>query len=149
MTPSKKAVDLIKLFEGFSSKSYLCPASVWTIGYGSTMWNDGKKVKSGETITLQGAENLLLWELQQKSFVLKGLELNQNQVDAVISFVYNVGASAFGKSTLKKKMKVNPNDPTIKDEFMKWNKARVGGKMTELRGLTRRREEESNLYYEN
>jgi lysozyme len=149
MTPSKKAVDLIKLFEGFSSKSYLCPASVYTIGYGSTMWNDGKKVKSGETITLQGAENLLLWELQQKSFVLNGLDLNQNQVDAVISFVYNVGASAFGKSTLKKKIKANPNDPTIKDEFMKWNKARVGGKMTELRGLTRRREAESNLYYEN
>ena len=145
MTPSKKAVDLIKQFEGFSSKSYLCPASVWTIGYGSTMWNDGKKVKEGEKVTMQGAENLLLWDLKNRMKILFGLNLNQNQVDALSSFIYNIGIGAFGRSTIRKLIKANPNDPKIKDEFMKW----INKGSSFEKGLRRRREAESNLYYEN
>jgi lysozyme len=64
-----------------------------------------------------------------------------------LSFIYNVGIGAFTKSTLRKKIVVNPNDPTIKDEFMKWNKATVGGKLTELKGLTRRRTAEAEMYF--
>jgi lysozyme len=147
MKPSINAINLIKEFEGYKDKSYLCVASKWTIGYGSTMWNDGKAVKQGELITMQGAENLLLWELNKKINSLDGLILNQNQVDALISFVYNVGSSAFAKSTLKKKIKVNPNDESIRAEFMKWNKARVNGVLQSVKGLTRRREAEANLYF--
>lgn len=149
MIASQKCIDLIKEFEGFYTKAYLCPAGIPTIGYGSTMWNDGRKVKMGEKITKEGAELLLHWELNNKAIALKGLSINQNQADALLSFIYNLGIGAFDKSTLKKKIRLNPNDPTIRDEFMKWNKARVGGKLMELKGLTRRRIAESNLYYDN
>lgn len=148
MTTSQKAVDLIKKFEGYFSNAYLCPAGVPTIGYGSTMWSDGKKVVIGQKITLEGAEKLLMWELKNKESCLIKLNLNQNQFDALMSFVYNVGCGNLMKSTLYKKALLNPNDPTIKDEFMKWNKARVRGVLTPLKGLTRRRTEEAKLYYE-
>lgn len=148
MTTSQRAVDLIKKFEGYFSNAYLCPASVATIGFGSTMWMDGKKVQLGQKITLEGAEKLLMWELKNKESCLIKLNLNQNQFDALMSFVYNVGCGNLMKSTLYKKALLNPNDPTIKDEFMKWNKARVRGVLTPLKGLTKRRIAESNLYYE-
>jgi lysozyme len=148
MTTSKRAVDLIKKFEGFYANAYMCPASVATIGFGSTMWSDGKKVKLGEKISMENAEKLLMWELQQKEHSLNKLTLNQNQFDALISFVYNVGIGNLMKSTLYKKALLNANDITIRDEFMKWNKARVKGVLTPLKGLTRRRQEEANLYYE-
>jgi len=149
MKASQKCVDLIKEFEGFYDKAYICPAGVATIGFGSTMWNDGRKVKMGEKITKEGAEILLHWELNNKSIALMDLNVNQNQADALLSFIYNLGIGAFNKSTLRKKVKLNPNDPNIRDEFMKWNKARVAGKLVELKGLTRRRIAESNLYYDN
>jgi len=148
MIPSQKCIDLIKKYEGFEKTSYKCPAGIWTIGYGSTMWNDGKKVEAGQKITSEGAEVLLRWELKNKSSALINLTLNQNQFDALLSFIYNLGVGAFKKSTLYKKVKVNANDETIRDEFIKWNKARVNGKLVELKGLTNRRQSEINLYYE-
>ena len=148
MKASQKCVDLIKQFEGYKDKAYLCPAGVATIGFGSTMWNDGRKVQMGDKITKEGAELLLHWELNNKAVALYGLNVNQNQADAILSFVFNLGIGAFQKSTLIKKIRLNPNDPTIRDEFMKWNKARVGGKLIELKGLTRRRTAEANLYYD-
>lgn len=148
MKASQKCVELIKQFEGYKDKAYLCPAGIPTIGYGSTMWNDGRKVQMGDKITKEGAELLLHWELNNKAVVLYGLNVNQNQANAILSFVFNLGIGAFQKSTLIKKIRLNPNDPTIRDEFMKWNKARVGGKLIELKGLTRRRTAESNLYYD-
>jgi len=148
MTTSQRAVDLIKKFEGYYTDSYLCPASVPTIGFGSTMWMDGKKVELGQKITMELAEKLLLWELRNKEHCLNRLRLNQNLFDALMSFVYNVGCGNLLKSTLSKKALLNPNDVTIKDEFMKWNKARVKGVLTPLKGLTRRRTEEAKLYYE-
>lgn len=135
------------MFEGLFLKSYLCPASVVTIGWGSTMYKDGKKIKIGEVITLAQAEELLMWELNKKTIALYGLILNQNQFDACLSFIYNLGIGAFNKSTLLKKIKVNPDDATIKDEFMKWNKARVNGQLVVLKGLTNRRKSEVELYY--
>ena len=135
------------MFEGYKAKAYLCPASVVTIGWGSTMYTDGRKIKLGDTINEDQAEQLLLWELKNKSIALHGLNLNQNQFDSLLSFVYNLGIGAFAKSTLKKKILLNPNDVMIKDEFMKWNKARVSGELIELKGLTRRREAEAEMYF--
>lgn len=145
--PSQNCIDLIKKFEGLFLKSYLCPASIATIGYGSTMWNDGKKVELGQKITLEGAEILLMWELKNKANALHRLNLNQNQFDALMSFIYNIGISAFLNSTLFKKALVNQNDETIRNEFMRWNKAKVNGKMIVLKGLNNRRIAESNLYF--
>jgi lysozyme len=135
------------MFEGYKPKAYLCPASVVTIGFGSTMYTDGRKIKLGDTINEQQANELLMWELRNKAFALHGLNLNQNQFDSCLSFIYNLGIGAFAKSTLKKKILLNPNDATIKDEFLKWNKARVNGQLTELKGLTRRRIAEADLYF--
>lgn len=147
--PSQNCVEIIKQFEGFFSKSYLCPASVWTIGFGSITWMDGRRVQPNETIDMAGAEKLLLWELTKKSKFLDDMKLNinQNQFDSLCSLIYNIGEGNFSKSTLLKKIKKNPNDATIRDEFMKWNKARVKGILTELKGLTRRRTMEANLYF--
>jgi len=147
MTASQNCINLIKMFEGYKAKSYLCPASVVTIGFGSTMYTDGRKIKLGDTINEQQANELLMWELKNKSISLHGLNLNQNQFDSCLSFVYNVGIGAFTKSTLRKKILLNPNDQTIKDEFLKWNKATVDGKLIELKGLTKRRTAEAELYF--
>lgn len=147
MTPSKNCIDLVKKFEGLFLQSYYCPAQIVTIGWGSTMYKDGKKIKMGEVITLADAEDLLMWELNKKTIALHGLKLNQNQFDSCLSFIYNLGIGAFNKSTLLKKIKVNPDDATIKDEFMKWNKARVNGQLVVLKGLTNRRTAEVALYY--
>lgn len=143
MNPSINCINLIKQFEGYRSKAYLDAVGVPTIGYGSTMWNDAKKVKLGETITLDGAEKLLMWYLNKKSLILQNLNLNQNQFDALLSFIYNVGLTAFNKSTLLKKVKANPNDATIRNEFMRW----VNKGSSFEKGLTRRRKAESDLYF--
>lgn len=135
------------MYEGYKAKAYLCPAGVVTIGFGSTMYQDGKKINIGDTINEDQGNQLLMWELKNKSIPLQGLNLNQNKFDSCLSFIYNLGVGAFAKSTLKKKILINPNDPTIKDEFMKWNKARVGGQLMVLKGLTRRRVAEAELYF--
>lgn len=147
MTASQNCIDLIKLYEGYKSKAYYCPAGVPTIGYGSTMYNNGFKVKIGDVINEQEADNLLMWELKNKIVALHGLNLNQNQIDACLSFIYNLGIGAFNKSTMKKKIIVDANDSSIKVEFMKWNKARVDGQLIELKGLTKRRKSEATLYF--
>ena len=70
-------------------------------------------------------------------------DINQNQFDALVSFAFNVGTYNLKKSTLLKKVNLNPNDSTIKDEFLRWTKS--NGKT--LKGLVKRREEEANLYF--
>lgn len=147
MKTSKKGLDLIKKYEGFVSKPYLCPAGIPTIGYGATHYGDGKKVTLKDPSIDEEHASCLLnnmiisYENSVKLLVQK--HINQNQFDALVSFTYNLGAANLSKSTLLKKINANPNDKSIKDEFLKWNKA--GGK--ELTGLTRRRNEEALLYF--
>ena len=138
--------ELIKQFEGCKLVAYQCSAGRWTIGYGNTFFEDGTPVKPGDRITQERAEKLL--DIILKDFsdrVEKTIKtiLTDNQKSALLSFTYNVGIANLQKSTLLKKVNYNPNDPTIRLEFMKWNKA--SGKV--LNGLTRRREAEANLYF--
>jgi lysozyme len=70
-------------------------------------------------------------------------DINQNQFNALVSFAYNVGVANFKKSTLLKLVNANPNDPNIKNEFMKWKKANG----VVLNGLIKRRNDESNYYF--
>ena len=149
MVVSKKCIDLVKKFEGLYLKSYLCPASVPTIGYGTTRYEDGTKVKIGEVINMQRAQDLLMFELNKIASRVPALGFNQNQFDAICSFCFNVGFANFINSTMFKLMKNDINDINIKNEFRKWVKARVGGQMRILNGLVRRREAEMNLYFEN
>jgi len=139
-------LNLIKKYEGLRLSSYLCPAGVPTIGYGSTRHPNGKKVLLGEKLNSEKeATQLLLATLSPyEDAVNKHLpNINQCQFDALVAFSYNVGTGALVKSTLLKKAKANAADPSILDEFLKWNKA--GGKI--LNGLTNRRREEANLYF--
>ena len=143
-----KAIELIKHYEGLYLETYLCPAKVATIGYGTTVYPNGEKVKLGDKITKEEAVIYLEYEIKKivKSFnevrLCFNLELNEDQKDACISFIYNLGIGNFKSSTLLKKMKVDPNDPTIEQEFMKWINA--NGKP--LEGLRRRRHSEWVLY---
>ena len=143
---SAQGLAIIKKHEGLRLSSYLCPAGVPTIGYGSTRYPDGRKVILGEKLSSEKeATQLLLATLQSfEAAVNRHLpNLNQCQFDALVSFTYNVGTGAFIKSTLLKKAKVNPADPSILDEFQKW--VRGGGRV--LPGLVTRRREEANLYF--
>ena len=126
-----KGLNLIKEFEGLRLVAYKCPAGVWTIGYGHTY-----NVKEGDVITEAKATEFLLDDISNAVDIVSGstmdVELTQNQFDALVSFTYNVGVK-----------KLNPNDPTIANEFKKWIYA---GKEV-LSGLVRRRKAESELYF--
>lgn len=143
MKISSTGLDLIKRFEGFEPKAYLCPAGVLTIGYGST----GKHVTRGETITEAEATALLAKDVVEfENAVNKlGVTLTQNQFDALVAFVYNVGERNFSASTLVKRLKAGDMAGAAA-QFGVWNKARVKGVLTVLNGLTRRRAAEAALF---
>jgi lysozyme len=149
MKASINCVNLVREFEGFVATPYVCSGGVWTIGYGSTIFKDGKPVtKFTPSISVPEAEEMLVNDLWRfSSGVTKHIRkpLNQNQFDALVCFSYNVGLGNYAKSTLLKKVNANPNDITIRNEFMRWNRA--GGKV--LNGLTRRRKSEADLYFKN
>lgn len=144
---SPKGIELIKQFEGLKLKPYLCSAGVPTIGYGNTFYDDGAKVKMTDPTISEGRAVQLLY------FILSNFEkhvdtfcrddINQQQFDALVCFAYNVGTGALKSSTLLRKVNANPNDPTIRAEFLKWTRA--GGKV--LNGLVRRRTAEADLYF--
>ena len=142
MNTSPKGIALIKEFEGLRLKAYKCPGGVWTIGYGHTAC-----VKPGMVISEAQAEEYLKADLIAFERYLNGLglALNQNQFDALISLIYNIGIGNFQKSTLLRKARINANDNSIMDEFLRWvySKGRV------LPGLQRRRLREMKLYFSN
>lgn len=147
MKLNKEGYDLIKLFEGLILKPYLCSAKVPTIGYGSTFYENNKKVlMSDPPITKERADELL--KISADRFAAKVVNLvkkpiTQNQLNALTSFAYNLGSGALASSTLLKKVNVNPNDVTIRNEFLRWNKANG----VALKGLTNRRIKEADLYF--
>jgi lysozyme len=140
MRTSRTGIELIKAHEGLRLDAYICPAGVPTIGYGHTY-----NVKIGERITAEQAERFLIDDLAvvEREINRYGFDLTQNQFDALVSFVYNIGAGNFRSSTLLKRLKANPNDPDIANQFKRW--VYGGGKV--LPGLVRRRNEEAKLYF--
>jgi lysozyme len=146
MKVNAEGYALIKRFEGCRLKSYRCPAGVFTIGFGNTFYENGDKVKEGDVITQQRADELAKFIIDQFAvsitpFILK--PLNENQFSACVSLAYNIGTGGFKRSSVFKKLNINPNDPTIADSFRLWNKG--GGKV--LKGLVTRREAEIQLYF--
>lgn len=135
----KAGLDLIKSFEGLELKAYLCPAKVWTIGYGST----GPHVKQGMVITEAEAEALLRKDLARfEASVAKAVpNATQSQFDAMVSLAFNIGTAGFEKSTVARKAAAGDHSGAAA-AFALWNKG--GGKV--LTGLVRRREAEANLY---
>ena len=139
MNISQEGISLIKKFEGCELEAYQCAAGVWTIGYGST-----KDVKEGDTLTQKEADNLLLHEMQEYEGYIKELvkvPLKQNQFDALVSWVFNLGPANLKASTMLKFL--NAGDyHLIPSQIKRWNKA--SGKV--LGGLIRRREAEALMF---
>lgn len=150
---STRIVEFISSFEGFSAKPYLDISGVATIGYGATYYQDGRKVKmSDPPITLQCALDLKEFHIEETEKVVRSLvksNINQNQFDALVSWVYNLGKENLRTSTMLKKINKNPNDPSIKASWVQWNKARnpKTGKLEFSNGLNRRRHEEVAIYF--
>lgn len=140
MKASEKAYSLIRQFEGLRLTAYKCPAGVWTIGYGHT-----SGVVQGIAITKEQAEECLRQDIATAENIVNAecRNLRQCQFDALVSFVFNVGGRNFRKSTLLKKIKANPDDNSIMDEFLRW----VYSKGVVLPGLQKRRLAEMRLYF--
>lgn len=139
MNIGTKGLDLIRFFEGLELNAYQCAAGVWTIGYGHT-----KDVQEGMTISEARANEMLAEELNEYESYINGLvtvELNQDQFDAMVSWVYNLGVGNLKASTLLKVLNAGDYDG-VPAQMMRWNKA--GGKV--LEGLTKRRQAEADLF---
>lgn len=149
MKLDNKGYMLICEFEGFSSKPYLCPAKLATIGYGNTFYRDGRKVTMiDKEITKAEAFDMfkdIADKFAKKVSTCVTSPLNQNQFNSLVSFAYNVGIANFMNSTLLKRVNANHNDPDIKTQFLRWDK--VGTK--KLSGLTKRRQIEADNYFNN
>ncbi|MMZ51657.1 Lysozyme RrrD [compost metagenome] len=139
MNISDKGLKLIQSFEGFREKAYLCPAGVWTIGYGHT-----KNVYPGQVSSMHDATMRLQWDAGNAERVVRqnvNVQLSQNQFDALVSFVFNLGERNFVQSTLLKYL--NAGDyASAANQLLRWNKA--DGRV--LPGLTRRRRAEKELF---
>lgn len=140
MKASVDAYELIKQFEGLRLEAYLCPAGIWTIGYGHT-----SGVSPNSFITIQEVDEYLHRDVAAIEMQLNklNLSLRQCQWDAIVSFVFNVGIGNFKASTLLAKIRINPDDNSIIDEFLRWVYA--NGKV--MRGLQKRRLTEMKLYF--
>lgn len=142
METSERGLALIKEHEGYRDTAYRCPSGEWTIGFGHT-----SGVKEGQRCTPMDAGRWLKEDIaaaeREVSFQTQGVPLRQCQYDALVSFVFNLGAGNFRKSTLLKKARANPDNPSIRDEFGKWIYG--GGRV--LPGLVARREAEADLYF--
>lgn len=142
MKLSQRGIDLIKQFEGYSSRAYPDPATggaPWTIGYGTT-----KGVKPGMVITAQQAEKMLRDDVAKFESGVSSLitaPTTQGQFDAMVSLAYNIGLGNFGKSTLLKKHNARCYTCAA-DQFRVWNRA--NGKV--MNGLTKRRAAERQVY---
>jgi lysozyme len=140
-------LSLIKQFEGFKSKPYLCPAGAPTIGYGTTRYPNGQKVSlSDNSVSEAEAEAFLKHDVRQFELAVDAMAtdvLTQNQFNALVSFAYNLGAANLKSSTLLKKVNANSWDTSISNEFSKW----VNANGKKLPGLVTRRKAEADMYF--
>lgn len=144
MNISKNGIELIKKFEGCRLTAYRDAVGVWTIGYGWTQPVDGRKIGEGMTISIEQAERLLrrgVVSYEHDVSKIVCVPLTQNQFDALVSLVYNIGPRALSTSTLIRKLNER-NYAGAADEFLRWNRA--GPNV--LNGLARRREAERELF---
>lgn len=147
MELSQKIKQMIKNWEGCRLTAYRCPAGIWTIGYGHT----GADVTPGKRITQAEADRLFDIDIRRfadaVSAELGAAQLNNNQFDALVSLSYNIGSLFIKAPTLLRKVRANPNDLSIRAEFLKHVNARVNGVLKQLPGLVKRRTAEANHYF--
>lgn len=146
LVTSNRGVSLVKEFEGLETTAYPDPGNPvsgepWTIGYGHT-----RGVCKGDTCTEDQATEWLRGDLKDAEGAVKHLVdvvLSQNQFDALVSFVFNCGASAFGNSTLLRMLNQGSYLGAA-DQLPRWNRGASGP----LPGLVRRRAAERDLFLE-
>lgn len=139
MRTGRDGVELIRHFEGCRFDAYLCPAGVWTIGYGHTA-----DVKEGDSIDQEAAEAFLIEDLESfERDVTRLVEvpLTQQQFDALVSWTFNLGAGNLAESTLLRKLN-NYQYAEVPEQMMRW--VRAGGQV--LDGLVKRRAAEAALF---
>ena len=138
----------IKRSEGLELKAYKRKGDVWTIGYGSTYYEDNSRIKEGDVITAERAESLLKLKVEKEYLPqlkrLVKVPLNDNQLSAMLSLIYNIGAGNLRKSKLLILVNNNPNDLAIKPQWLVTN-IRVGSQFE--KGLRLRRKREVELYF--
>lgn len=142
-------LEKIKQWEGLRLTAYQDGAGVWTIGYGHTgPLLDGARIKAGVTISREEADLLLRKDLEWAQVAVDSLvkvPLNDNQFAALVSFVFNVGETAFKNSTLLRKLNEGNYD-AVPVELLRWNKLTQNGKKIVSKGLTNRRQAEIGLW---
>jgi len=161
------AIELIKAFEGIPDgdpstvglDAYICPAGVWTIGWGHAIMDGGvqltglgRKARARALypggITRDQAQALLHGDLVPRAASLSSVlrvAVNDGQFGALMALVFNIGAGNLAASTLLRKL--NAGDLAgAAEQFMAWDKARVNGVLQPLAGLTRRRRAERALF---
>ena len=147
MELSQSIKTRIKNWEGCRLTAYRCQAGVLSIGYGHT----GPDVKPGMVITQDQADVLFDADIDKFATTVahqfNGVKLNNNQFDSLVSLSYNIGVLSIKAPTLLRKVKANPNDPSIRHEFLKHVNARVNGVLKQLPELVRRRTVEANHYF--
>lgn len=144
MHVSPSGIDLICNFEGLRLKSYDDGIGIWTIGFGTTKYPNGIRVKKGDSCTLEQAKAYMhndLKEFEQTVNDAVRVPLTQNQFDALVSLTYNIGTTAFKSSTLVKRLN-EENYKNAADQFDVWINA--GGKR--MQGLINRRAKEKALF---
>ena len=138
----------IKRSEGLELKAYKRKGDVWTIGYGSTYYEGNSRIKEGDVITAERAESLLKLKVEKEYLPqlkkLAKVALNDNQLSAMLSLIYNIGAGNLRKSKLLILVNNNPNDLAIKAQWLITN-IRVGSQFE--KGLRLRRMREVELYF--
>ena len=138
----------IKRSEGLELKAYKRKGDVWTIGYGSTYYEDNSRIKQGDVITAERAESLLKFKVEKEYLPqlkrLVKVPLNDNQLSAMLSLIYNIGAGNLNRSKLLILVNNNPNDLAIKPQWLVTN-IRVGSQFE--KGLRLRRKREAELYF--
>lgn len=151
MTLSNQGLELIKQFEGFRSAPYRDVAGIWTIGYGSTYYPDGRRVSGRDKPLTEAEASQLKLDIINKDFApavnallakeIKAGKVTQAMFDALVSLAYNIGTAGLARSSVVRHLKAG-NIQASADSFLLWNKA--GGKV--LKGLVRRRDAEREMF---
>ena len=159
MKTGSKGKAIIKKWEMLKLKAYMCPAKRWTIGYGHTAG-----VKEGDTCTETQADEFLAQDLHDAEMAVNNASqrLNQNQFDALVSLVYNIGSGNFSRSPVRERVIKNHESALIAEAFLKHVNIRAAadgkdndadgiidepGEVQKLTGLENRRKSEIALYF--
>jgi len=166
MTISEKGLALIEHYEGLRSQAYRCPAGVWTIGIGTTIYPDGTPVKEGDRISYKQARDYLMHDLRKIEYQLSEMltiRLMPYQFDALVSFAYNVGCNALRKSSLLRYVNARDTNTSIEYAFLMYTKCPgipgidddhdgqidEPGEKQDSSGITKRRKSEAWLFIHN